>query len=234
MTRPAVDVPIQSVMKKSVIAAILALAVVACSALPVPAVQKKAASVKARAASPHATVSRFFTTWLREKDVTAALGFVHPDFFSNRNQFHSAYFGVSEPLKLPLEERQRLLRRTFEGIVPQVDGSSPQRLFSFERLQQPIQETNLKKARKRGIRVINQPLRDGFLLAEIDPGLVAKEPAGNVDWAYLMKTFPSPRYLVSLAVLKSGDEGKGEIPLFLFWAKTPQGWRIIQFDIFGT
>lgn len=232
MIRPVVDVLIQSAMKKSVIAVIFTFAAMMLSALSVPAVQKSAPSVrKSRTASPRATVSRFFTTWLRKKDVTAALGFVHPDLYLDMDQFRGPYFGNAER---PIEERQRLFQQIFANAASKTDGSDAHQVFKFEDLEKPIRETRTEKARKEGIRLINQPLRDGFVVLEVNPELAMKAPREDVDWASLMKMFPSRRYLATFVVIKLRDEGKTtELPFMFLWAKTPRGWQIIRFHLFG-
>lgn len=232
MIRPIVDLPIQSAMKKSVIAVIFTFAVMVSSALSIPAVPKSAPSVrKSRAASPRTTVSGFFTTWLREKDVTAALGFIHPSLYSDPAQFRGPYFGDAER---SIEERQRLFQQIFANAASKTDGSDAHHLFKFEDLEKPIRETRTEKARKEGIRLLNQPLRDGFVLLEVNPELAMKAPREDVDWASLMKMFPSRRYLATFVVIKLRDEGKTtELPFMFLWAKTPRGWQIIRFHLFG-
>jgi hypothetical protein len=198
----------------------------------VPVVQKPSPTVKkSPSASERATASRFFRTWLRKKDVTAALGFVHPDLYLDMDQFRGPYFGDAER---SIEERQRLLQRIFADTASKTDGSDLHQLFKFEDLEKPIRETRTEKARKEGIRLMNQPLRDGFVLLEINPELAMKAPRGDVDWASLMKTFPSRRYLVTFVVIKLRNEDKtSDFPFMLLWAKTPRGWQIIRFHLFG-
>lgn len=199
---------------------------------PIPAVQKNSSSVrKPHSASPRATVSRFFRTWLQKKDVTAAIGFVHPDLYQDMDQFRGPHFGDAERT---IEERQRLFQQIFANAASNTDSSDAHHLFKFEDLEKPIRETRSEKARKEGIRLINQPLRDGFVLLEVNPELAMKAPRRDVDWGSLMKMFPSRRYLATFAVIKLRDEGKTtELPFMFLWAKTPRGWQIIRFHLFG-